>query len=300
MNLEELKSKLETNRLSQHFEKLVPFLRNTIRLYHKPTNESNIAIGQTKIGGRPDLPPEITWVTETTNVEKKRRKFVFFSEKITETITRPLSFIAQVNLSEAASFDQEDLLPKTGLLYFFYSAEQEAWGFDYQDKTKFKVIYWDGDFSRLTRIEFPDNLPDDARYKPCYVEMKTEISLPFYGHDAYEGFDGVEGDSFWDEVFVDGNLNKLLGYSDNIQNEMELECELVTNGLYCGDGSAYNDPKAKMLEPNAKNWRLLLQIDSNEECGMMWGDVGRLYFWIKKDDLQNGNFDQSWFCLQCS
>ncbi len=81
---------------------------------------------------------------------------------------------------------------------------------------------------------------------------------------------------------------------------MELECELVTNGLYCGDPSGYNDPKAKTLEPNAKKWRLLLQIDSNEENEMMWGDVGRLYFWIKKDDLINKNFDKSWFSLQCS
>ena len=73
-------------------------------------------------------------------------------------------------------------------------------------------------------------------------------------------------------VYDDGNANKLLGYSDNIQGEMELECELVTNGLYCGNASGYTDPKRKMLEPNAKKWRLLLQIDSNEENGMMWGD----------------------------
>jgi len=32
--------------------------------------------------------------------------------------------------------------------------------------------------------------------------------------------------------------NKLLGHSDNIQDGMELECELVANGLDCGDGSA--------------------------------------------------------------
>jgi uncharacterized protein YwqG len=81
---------------------------------------------------------------------------------------------------------------------------------------------------------------------------------------------------------------------------MELECELVTNGLYCGDPSGYEDPRAKELEPNAKNWRLLLQIDSNDENEMMWGDCGRLYFWIRKEDLVNKQFDKSWFSLQCS
>jgi uncharacterized protein YwqG len=132
------------------------------------------------------------------------------------------------------------------------------------------------------------------------VDIKSEVSLPYYGHEVYEDFADGEGDKFWEEVYNDENLNKLLGYSDNIQNEMELECELVTNGLYCGDLSGYNDPRAKALEPNAKNWKLLLQIDSNEENEMMWGDCGRLYFWIKQDDLLNKQFDKSWFSLQCT
>ncbi|TCD03493.1 DUF1963 domain-containing protein [Pedobacter psychroterrae] len=91
----------------------------------------------------------------------------------------------------------------------------------------------------------------------------------------------------------------LLGQPDVIQNEMELECELVTNGLYCGDPSGYNDPRAEKLRPNAKDWRLLLQIDSNEETEMMWGDVGRLYFWIKEEDLAAKRFENSWCILQC-
>lgn len=286
MNIEELKNKLDTNGLGKYFDKLQPLLRNTIRLFQKETDENDIAIGQTKIGGRPDLPTEISWVTETNN-EKQ------------ETVTKPLSFIAQINLSETSSFDEDNLLPKTGLLYFFYSAEQGVWGFDYLDKNKFKIIYWNGDQSELKRIDFPSDLQDYSCFKPCSVEIKSEISLPSNGHEVYEDFVDGEDDKFWEEVYNDENVNKLLGYSDNIQNEMELECELVTNGLYCGDSTGYNDPKAKGLEPNAKNWRLLLQIDSNEENEMMWGDSGRLYFWIKKEDLLNKTFDKSWFSLQC-
>jgi uncharacterized protein YwqG len=29
------------------------------------------------------------------------------------------------------------------------------------------------------------------------------------------------------------------------------------------------------------NWRLLLQLDTDDAAGMKWGDVGTLYFWIK-------------------
>lgn len=184
--------------------------------------------------------------------------------------------------------------------YIFSTQENKKFGgFDHKDKNKFKVIYWNGDILNLKRTEFPNDLPEHSRFKPCSVDIKSEVSLPSYGHEVYEDFADGEDDKFWEEVYNDGNLNKLLGYSDNIQNEMELECELVTNGLYCGDPSGYNDPRAKALEPNAKNWRLLLQIDSNEENEMMWGDCGRLYFWIKKDDLLNKQFDKSWFSLQC-
>lgn len=300
MNLEEFKNRLNTNGLAKYFDNLKPFMRNTVRFYQKETSENNIAIGQTKIGGKPDLPSHINWVTETNLIEKKEKKFLFFESKKQEAITKSLSFIAQINLSETCQYDKENLLPKTGFLYFFYSAEQEVWGFDHNDQNKFKVIYFNGNVLELNRVDFPSDLPEYARFKPCSVELKSEISLPSYGHEIYENFSSEEHDKYWEEVCGDGNLNKLLGYSDNIQDEMELECELVTNGLYCGDSSGYNDPRRKILEPNAKDWRLLLQIDSNEENEMMWGDCGRLYFWIKKDDLLNKNFNKSWFSLQCS
>ncbi len=53
---------------------------------------------------------------------------MFFSSKKQETITKSLSFIAQVNLAETSLFDKENLFyANSGLLYFFYSAEQEVW-----------------------------------------------------------------------------------------------------------------------------------------------------------------------------
>ena len=32
----------------------------------------------------------------------------------------------------------------------------------------------------------------------------------------------------------------------------------------------------------------------------MFGDCGHLYFWIRKQDLQNRDFDHVWMILQCS
>jgi uncharacterized protein YwqG len=42
-----------------------------------------------------------------------------------------------------------------------------------------------------------------------------------------------------------------------------------------------------------------LQIDSEEAAGMMWGDVGRIYFLIRRDDLRERRFEKSWAGLEC-
>jgi uncharacterized protein YwqG len=95
----------------------------------------------------------------------------------------------------------------------------------------------------------------------------------------------------------DSTINKILGHPDQIQNDMQSECPLVTNSIY-GD-AANRHPRRKELQKEAKEWRLLLQIDFDDDAGMMWGDVGRIYFWIKADDLANKRFDKVWVMLQC-
>ena len=135
------------------------------------------------------------------------------------------------------------------------------------------------------------------------VGGKTAIDLPDLESPAGEALALTEDDreKYWelmDEV-SESLVNKLLGHSNNIQGGMELECELVTNGLYCGDPSGYKEGRAKGLDKNTWHWNLLLQVDSNEDIGMMWGDCGRLYLWITDEDLAAKNFENSWLILQC-
>jgi uncharacterized protein YwqG len=55
-----------------------------------------------------------------------------------------------------------------------------------------------------------------------------------------------------------------------------------------------------LAQQAAGEWELLLQLDSHEnEAGMMWGDMGRLYFWINRADLARRDFGQGWQLLQC-
>ena len=46
-------------------------------------------------------------------------------------------------------------------------------------------------------------------------------------------------------------------------------------------------------------WILLFQIGVPEGSGMTWGDEGRVYFWIRKDDLKSTNFSRIQAIMQC-
>ena len=96
-------------------------------------------------------------------------------------------------------------------------------------------------------------------------------------------------------------FHRVGGYPDCIQPSIDpkLEAHLVSHGLNCGDQSGYREGRDRGLEPGAAEWDLLLQVDSEGGIGMQWGDGGRLYFLIHKDDLRQHRFEKAWMTLQC-
>jgi len=102
----------------------------------------------------------------------------------------------------------------------------------------------------------------------------------------------------------DGTTHQILGNPLGIQKDKEgqqRQCQFVSSGLYMGGsgGPAFDKERAKELEPGARDWRLLAQIDSDENAGVEWGDRGRLYFWIREADLERRDFSNVWMILEC-
>ena len=267
--------------------------KNEITLSTEFNNNSEI-VDKSKIGGRPYLPKDLTWP--------------YYQEL-------PLSFLAQINLEEVSSLDKDKLLPDKGILYFFYELETEEWGYKPQSKGCAKVFYYE-DISNFSLIDFPENMEDDYKIPEFKVNFKSNISLPSYEdffnlvEDKEELEDITENEfydiyhSAYDElskkylVPIEKYI-KLLAYPDVIQNSMEEECAAVTRGFNMG-GISYPKKYKEEIKKASKDWVLLFQMDTveSDDYELMFGDSGHIYFWIKKDDLANKNFDNVWLILQ--
>ena len=222
--------------------------------------------GSSRLGGTPDVAAGFEW---------PRREGV------------PLAFLAQVDLAAVARFPFASALPPRGLLSFFYDADLQPWGFDLKDRGSWRV-HFEPDPEAAARRDPPAGLPDGSLFPEVPVEM-SEVETQADDDPEEE----EEGD-------FPAPRHQILGHPAAIQGDMRLECALVTHGLSTGDGSAYSDPRAKALQATAAQWRLLAQIDSDDAAAMMWGDLGRLYFWITEDALARRAFDECWVILQCS
>lgn len=234
------------------------------------------------LGGEPDLPDTVEW-------------------PVFDDI--PQAFIAQVNLADLAGFDLGNRLPTSGLLSFFYDSEQEVWGFDPTDRGAWAVVYTPSDVP-LDRRSIPSGVPDHARYVRRGLQIEADITyVPSESAELESlGLSRQEALAYADVLDSTDRppIHRLRGHPQPIQGDMQLECQLVSNGLYCGDSTGYADPRAEVLSPGALDWRLLLQIDSDDDAGMMWGDAGMIYFWMREEDLAARAWDACWLVLQCA
>ena len=269
--------------------------RNAIKLSFDTSPNAPVTVGASKFGGQPDLPNGFAWpyytYIDSDNIEQ----------------SRPLSFLLQINCMEITGYDTDRLLPKTGMLYFFYELETMTWGFDPKDKGSARVYYYDID--SLERQSFPSELALKYCMPEMPVSFTTKNDLPYYEEFAENYHADMYDFEVYDEqlekfgyVQEERNRSKLLGYADIIQNDMLAECESVTNGTYYGGipVKLREDQRKTFLE-NCKQWKLLLQMDTvcQENFELMFGDCGHIYYYIKENDLADMNFDNCWLILQC-
>jgi uncharacterized protein YwqG len=272
---DDLLSEFSNGGLSPISTELAKLSKECIRMRSAPRANKTISTGTSKLGGLPDLPPGLAWPKWKTGY---------------------LTFVAQVNLAELPG---SELLPNVGMLSFFYDPDQSAWGFDPKHKEGFRLWYFP-EVSQLIRTAESE----PATFPCAQLSFEPFLSLPDPSAKSardllLERKDREQYRNFLGKRAGPAPQHQVHGWPRIIQDEMELECQLVTNGLYLGDLSGYEDPRRKELEPGADDWTLLFQIDSDDNAQMMWGDGGMLYVWIRRQDLAAQNFEKAWTILQC-
>ena len=256
-------------------------------------------IRASKIGGKPALPVDFVW---------PRYKGEAFDGEEKE---RPLSFMAQINLRDIAMYDEEGILSKTGTLSFFYELMTMKWGFEPEDRGCARVYYFP-EAVVLQQMDVPEESEMESFVPECKICFEECVSLPNYedymrlkrvDNLEWENYDaacsqlGYESDDW-------GNRTKLLGYPDVIQNSMEEECEILMRGYRTGNPEDYAKIPQSVkqdIKEKSQDWMLLFQMGTieTEKTEIMFGDCGHIYFWIRKQDLKECNFDKVWLILQC-
>ena len=253
----------------------------SIRLYTTAVDEFLLDVGASKIGGDPDLPPGTSWP---------------------QWKGLPQSFIAQIRMDDVRPYDTNKLLPQSGMLWFFYDAQQQTFGADPADLGGWRVIFMDGDPQGLQRTPAPAQLPAASQFKACTITFASEMTLSQQPKLEIPNLDWTDTEQKQYETLLSTFPNaadhamvhhRLLGHPDTIQDDMRLECQLASHGV-----TDVSDPRAAELSKGAMDWQLLLQVDSDEQAGMEWGNTGMLYYWIKGADLQARRFDTTWLVLQ--
>jgi uncharacterized protein YwqG len=215
-----------------------------------------------------------------------------------------LAFLGQISLREINAIVPIPGWPTDGVLAFFYDADQ-IWGYDPLHRGHCNVAFY-AESTSLCRAEFPQSLPDAARYRKHSLKFVSEWTLPTFlelnnGELALWKTD--EYRNLVDRLNTGGTggtVHRRGGNPQEVQGDMRLECQLVTNGLNWGDRSWRDDPRRAELENGASDWQLLIQFDSDEaRLNWMWGDVGRVYFWARRQDIEAADFSNNWAILQC-
>ncbi len=152
MNLESLVEKHGLTKFSDH---LLSQAKTAAALIPGRKSVEALRPSQSKLGGKPDAPQNFIWPTKDE---------------------KPLSFVAQINLSDVPEIEGAQL-PNSGLLSFFYN--NEVWGFDPKDKGGFQVFYFENELS-----EFKECQPPTAKIEKnslvCFPKLavaKTTIAL---------------------------------------------------------------------------------------------------------------------------
>lgn len=276
-------------------------------------------VGVSRLGGLPDLPVSAEWprwdVAERDGRElaealaQDERHPTPRTRQMTQSLIArgpreplPLAFLAQLDLADLAGLSHDLPLPEAGHLFFFYELSEQPWGYSPSHRGSSRVIFAPPGAELRQAAPPPDLSPEHVlRGGPVRgTSVWTVPTQPTYEDEALldryyiflellaEAYDGTERP-----------LHQVGGHPYQLQQDMQRSCALVSRGVDVGRRPTQSREDLDRLAADQREWRLLLQLASDDSLGWMWGDLGNLYWWMREEDIRAGRWDAGWFQLQC-
>ena len=257
-------------------------------------NEGEPLVGY--LGGAPLLPADVQWPEWEGH--------------------GPLSFVAAVDCGEIPVSELDIPLPDSGMLLFFYFNGVGEDAVQYLDPDSIKggtrVIFVPEGTADVAERPAPEGLeafprvlltgeliataPDNEN--AALVAAFGEAGEDPAADDDYTEYPTVgdaDGDGFYDALTTfrrdHSPHHRVGGHSLPKAGSVTKE---VTHVLAPGDDDAAKAARKALLPELV----MLLQVDSDSRAAMEWGDTGRLYWLIRRDDLAARDFDKATFTWQ--
>ena len=312
---------IKKSSFAAHTDALASMLLPTVAIKATPAAPDSLAQGASRFGGTPDVPSDWQWPTDPANKPLgflAQFDLAEIAKHCNESLlptTGWLCFFYDVT-SKPWGIDTADA-DKWRVDYFQSDAASLCRAAPPEDRsgstaTKLCSLQFESTFT-LPREEFLTKADPAGRFTRLYD-----------GEPEEPGKIGIDIGDFEDEleplIFLtpmDGPDHRLLGNAFELQGPMPPAFKDIIRleptpprervNPFTGERKMFPGKPAtecaeslKQLLLKTNDWRLLLQLGSDRQGpGWMWGDMGRLYFWIPKSALAQHDFSQVWVQLQC-
>ena len=199
-----------------------------------------------------------------------------------------LNFMAQINFSEIPELEG---FPRVGLVQFFVGTN-DMYGLDFENPTEqkdFKVVYHENIETDETKLVTDFSFVKAPKHSP--FSSPTSYSVTFQKtQERISTTDFSFQEAVMESIFSDIDENARYDLVDAIAEKS------LSDGHKIGGYGHFTqeDPRVDSHEV------LLLQLDTDNEFGLMWGDSGIGNFFISADDLAKCDFSNvmyNWDCL---
>ncbi|MEZ0273665.1 MAG: YwqG family protein, partial [Roseimicrobium sp.] len=232
--------------------------------------------GKSWVGGTPRVPPGFAWPYSEGN---------------------PMVFVAQFNLAEVTATGAAMGLPKAGHLYFFYDPLSLA-----GDSPPAFVFHSTVAAEKLLPVATPDDMPEEEVKPVSFMECTSALHLNWFLDDSEKPLTAKEKDlrRKYEEYRGSAPDHRLGGYNAMLyemasgleSQHLELEGAMGWKGTPLDEIDDDMEVSEAFNKHAMSNWSVLLQLDSDEDAGVVWADGGSLLFVIRNDELKRGDFSR--------